>query len=383
MSRGGGSMREVRPGYWEITAMCGYTQDGKRRRVSRVVRGTRAQADVARVQLLADLGKYPTLGDPLTLDQYYWTYYSPDRHATTTAANAKTHDSNYRVHISPYFGMEDIGSITYLEIKRWISTLPPQSAPNYVRTLRSILAQAMYDGIIPSSPMESRRFRMPKGRDTTPRPVWGAREVVEALSREGFRESQLFALWAIMCGGGLSRSEALAIDWGAIRWESALGMDGHEHWTAYVSIDMAVTSYDGVKGPKNSRRYRSVPIPSAFADPLRERMAKGPVCQSERYTKAGNVPTGHRLTPDRIPKKWKSYFSPGGCLEGLPFVWLNRMRATYATLMQGAGIDSTLINAMQGRSGNSEVLYTNYLNPRQESFRQAAQRLQDGLDAIS
>lgn len=380
MSSRGGSMREVRPGYWEITAMCGYTKEGKRRRVSRVVRGTRAQADIARIQLLADLGRYPTLGDPMTLDEYYWSYFSPDRHATTTEANAKTHDSIYRVHISPVLGELDIGSITYLDIKRWISQLPPQSAPNHVRTLRSVLAQASYDGIIPASPMENKRFRMPKGRDTTPKPVWGAKEVMEALGRPAFRKSQLFGLWCLMCGGGLSRSEALAIDWESIRWESALGMDAQEHWTAYVSIDSAVTTEDGLKGPKNSRRYRSVPIPPAFADPLHQRISKGPVCQSMRHTKAGPVPTGRRLTPDRVPERWKSYFEEGGCLHGLPFVWINRMRATYATLMQGAGIDSALINALQGRSQNSEVLYANYLNPYQTSFLDAAKRLNDGLE---
>lgn len=101
---------------------------------------------------------------------------------------------------------------------------------------------------------------------------------------------------------------------------------------------------------------------------------------SIRYTKDGRKPTGHRLAPDRVPSKWKSYFAEGGCLHGLPFVWLNRMCATYATLMQGAGIDSTLINSLQGRSQNSEVLYSKYLNPRQDAFVQAAKRLQDSLE---
>ena len=245
---------------------------------------------------------------------------------------------------------------------------------------RSVLARAAYDGVIPQSPMDGRRFRMPMGRNTTPKPVWGAREVAEALSRKAFQDSQLFALWAIMCGGGLSRSEALAIDWEGIRWEEALGMDGRSHHTAFVSIDGAVTTYDGMKGPKNSRRYRTVPIPPIFSDILWGHRGSGPICQSMRHTKSGGERTGHRLTPDRIPGKWKSYFSPGGCLDGLPFVWLNRMRATYATLMQGAGIDSTLINAMQGRSQNSEILYSNYLNPRQDTFIKAAKRLQDGLE---
>lgn len=39
-------------------------------------------------------------------------------------------------------------------------------------------------------------FRMPRGRDTTPRPVWGAREVKDALPRDDFRKSQLSSLSA-------------------------------------------------------------------------------------------------------------------------------------------------------------------------------------------
>ena len=48
------------------------------------------------------------------------------------------------------------------------------------------------------------------------------------------------------------------------------------------------------------------------------------------------------------------------------------MRATYSTLMQRAGVDRTIINAMQGRTDNSPVLYTNYLNPGSETYVQSA-----------
>lgn len=371
-----GSIGQVGEGLWEVSCSLGYREDGSRRVAYRFVRGPESKAEEERVRLVAEMGRNPRLGDPMTLDEYYWGIYSPDRHATTTVANAKTHDSNYRNHVADALGHMDIGSITYQDVRRWVEGLPPQSAPNYVRTLRSVLAQARYDGFIQDSPMDGRRFRMPKGRDTTPRPVWGAREVAEALGRPDFRRSQLFGLWCLMCGGGLSRSEALAIDWESIRWDEALGMDGRTHRTAYVSIDAAVTSMDGVKGPKNSRRYRTIPVPSVFADRLWEVRGSGPVCQGERHTSGGNVPTGHRLSPDRVPGKWRSYFEEGGCLHGLPFVWINRMRATNATLMQGAGVDSTLINAMQGRSSNSEVLYGHYLNPRQDSFERAADAMQ-------
>ena len=51
------------------------------------------------------------------------------------------------------------------------------------------------------------------------------------------------------------------------------------------------------------------------------------------------------------------------------------MRATNATMMQSAGVDSTVINAMQGRSRDSKVLYSNYLSPYQETFDSAGRAM--------
>lgn len=365
-----GTKKQIRPGVWEIGVSQGVRGDGSRRRAWRTVRGTEADADAEIVRLADEMGRCAALGTSMTLDDYFWGTFSPGRHASTTAANAKTYDAHWRAHISPSLGRMRLSDVTNVTIQRWIDRLPPQSAPNYVRTLRAVLSQARFDHLIAESPMEGYRFRLPR-RDTSPLPVWGPREVMAALSRPAFRESQLFALWCVMCGCGLSRSEALALDWEDVGWTSALGMDGREHWTACVTIQAACTAEDGMKEPKNSRRYRRVPLAPLFADPLHEVAATGPICQSVRHATVGGVSTGHRLTPSYVPKRWKALFEPGAALDGLPFVQLNRMRATYATLAQWAGLDSRLINQMQGRSAGSNVLESNYLNPYMDTYASA------------
>ena len=218
--------------------------------------------------------------------------------------------------------------------------------------------------------MEGYHFRLPR-RDTSPKPVWGPAEVADALASQGFRKSPIFALWCVMAGGGLSRSEALALDWEDFSWSSALGMDGAGHWHAQVTISKAYTPVDGMKEPKNSRRYRRVPIAPMFADALRGHASTGPICKSVR---------GNRMTPCYVSDHWRHLFEHGGALDGFPFVGLNRMRATFATLAQASGIDSTLINAMQGRSANSQVLYTNYLSPQTPTFDAAVDRIQRHID---
>ena len=82
------------------------------------------------------------------------------------------------------------------------------------------------------------------------------------------------------------------------------------------------------------------------------------------------------MSPNQIPNKWRALFATDGKLAGLPFVQIGRMRATYSTLMQRAGIDSTIITAMQGRAENSRVLYTNYLNPAEDTFSESADTMQ-------
>ena len=369
-----GYWREVRDGVWEVTLSKGTKQDGTRRRAYRTVHGTESDAIAEVVKLADEMGRCLSTGDPMTLDTYFWGYFMPLKDATTTNANANTYRSHYRAHIAPHFGQWALADIGNLEIQRWINTLPPQSAPNYVRTLRAILNQAHFDHLKDDQPMGSEyRYKMPRGKSNRPLPVWGAQEVAYAL--DALRGEQLYPLWLVMVGCGFSRSEALALDWEQIGWSTVLMMDGKEHWTANVPVVAAFTAEDGMKEPKNDRRYRSVPMQPPFSDALHDSIGTGPICQSKRHTKDGWKLTGKRMTPSYVPKRWKDLFKKGAPLHVLPFVELNRMRATYATMMQRAGVDRTIINAMQGRTDNSAVLYSNYLNPGNDTFREAGQNM--------
>lgn len=366
-----GSWREVRPGVWEVSVSKGYKADGRLRRAYRTVHGTESDAIAEIVRLADEMGRCLTTGDPMTLDTYFWGYFVPLKESTTTKANANTYKSHYRAHIAQHFGQWALADIGNVDIQHWINGLPPQSAPNYVRSLRAILNQAHFDHLKDDAPMGGEyHYKMPRGKRNRPLPVWGAFEVSQALQR--LRGEQLFPLWLIMTGCGLSRSEALALDWEDIAWSAVLMFDGHEHWTATVTVKAAYTAEDGMKDPKNDRRYRVVPMQPPFSDALHECIGTGPICQSRRHTASGWEPSGKRLTPSYVPKRWKALFDEGGPLYGLPFVEIGRMRATYSTMMQRAGVDRTVINAMQGRTDNSPVLYTNYLNPGIETFDGAA-----------
>ena len=357
MTRRSGSVREVRDGVWRVRVLIG----GKCR--SATCYGTRKDAEKRLGRLVAD-ARRDQAADGMTLDDYFWQRFVPGRERYGTIANVKTYESIWRNHVSPALGTRPIAEVDNVEVQRWVDQLPPQSAQAYARALRAVLAQAAFDHVIGRSPMDGYRFRMPRGRDSRPLPVWGPAEVMAALDAPGFVGSQLYALWLVMVGAGLSRSEALALDWEGVSWADA----GAGHVVAVVSVERAYTATDGMKEPKNSRRYRRVPMAPLFADRLAKVAGTGPICQSRR----GSVPTGRRLTPCYVPRRWRRLFEDGGPLARLPFVPINRMRATHATLAQSAGLDATIVNAMQGRSEGSAVLYGNYLNPLPQTFKNAA-----------
>lgn len=120
--------------------------------------------------------------------------------------------------------------------------------------LRAILRSAWEDGLMPDEPMRG-RLDLPS-RDTRPKAVWTAEQASEALSR--LHGADIEPLCLAMLGAGLSASEARACDWGDFSPDCT-----------EVTVDGAYTEMDGMKGPKTSRRYRTVPVLGVCAARLR------------------------------------------------------------------------------------------------------------------
>ena len=331
-----GSKREVRPGVWRVQVEAGVRRDGGRRTKSATVRGDEADADAAIVRLATEMGRSPTVGDPLTLDAYFWGTFLPRKEVSRTRATCDYYASSYRTHIAECFGHMDVASIPRSAVRTWAAGLPPQSAPAYVRALRAIMRSAWEDGLMPDEPMRG-RLDLPS-RDARPSPVWSAEQAMKALPR--LRGEDIEPLALVMLGAGLSASEARACDW------SSLSPDCRE-----VTVEGAYTQRDGMKGPKNARRYRTVPVLETCAARLRELRSDGPLCVNGR---------GQRMGPGTVPKRWRALWESGK-MGGLPFIHMNRLRATHETLMLRAGVPDALNSAIHGHS--QKVAYSNYLAP--------------------
>ena len=345
-----GSKRQRPDGSWEVRVTHGRRRDGSPRTVSRVV-ATEAEADAAIVALAAEMGRSPSLGDSMTVDQYFWGVFYPRKAASRTHATAGFYRSCYRSQVAATFGDLPLDAIPKATIRTWAAQLPAQSAPSYVKCLRAILRSAWEDGLMPEEPMRG-RLDLPS-RDTRPAPVWTAEQASEALVR--LRGADIEPLCLAMLGAGLSASESRACDW------EDFSPDCTE-----VTVDGAYTEMDGMKGPKTSRRYRTVPVLGVCAARLRELRGTGPICLNRR---------GQRMGPGTTPKRWAALWEDG-TMGDLPRIAMNRLRATHETLMLRAGVPDALNSAIHGHS--QKVAYSHYLAPVTADAARAA-RVANGL----
>ena len=330
-----GSKRQRPDGSWEVRVTHGRRRDGSPRSVSRVV-ATEAEADAAIVTLAAEMGRSPSMGDPMTVDAYFWGVFIPRKEAGRTRATVDFYTSAYRTHVAETFADLPLDAVPKATIRTWAAQLPAQSAPAYVRALRAVLRSAWEDGLIPDEPMRG-RLDLPS-RDTRPAPVWTAEQAADALSR--LRGADIEPLALVMLGAGLSASESRACDW------EDFSPDCTE-----VTVDGAYTQRDGMKGPKTSRRYRTVPVLGVCAARLRELRGTGPLVLNRR---------GQRMGPGTVAKRWSALWESGP-MDGIPRIAMNRLRATHETLMLRAGVPDALNSAIHGHS--QKVAYSNYLAP--------------------
>ena len=337
-----GNVSEVRPGVWRVRISRGYKADGSRRVVSKTVYGTMEDAQAEAQRLAVVLGASPSYGSGMSVDTYFYTVFLPTRN-NLKRVTLQGYKSMYEKHVRYRFGDMPLDAITRPMVQAWLSEQPASSARNYFRVLSAVLNGAVDDGCL-DTPVSISRLRFPR-KEYAPEAVkvWSAEMVAECFERlDGDR---IYPLWLAMVGAGLSRSEACALEWADV--------SRVDRWCV-VRVNKALTASDGLSAPKNSYRYRLVPVALPFGDKLLQLAGDGRIW-----------PNG----PEYASTWWRRLF--GDVLSGLPYVPLNRMRATHETLLQLAGVVDSVNARMHGRS-NIQTGYLHYQFPALGAMGEAA-----------
>lgn len=349
---GSGSVREVRPGVWRVEAVAGRRSDGARRRMSRTVHGSKADAELELVRLRSEMGQSPNVGDEMTLDEYFEGVFVTTRAKLLTSKTLRTYESVYRCHIKDDLGWMRAADITRPVVQRWVLGLPSAACARKAFThLRAILRAMWDDELLDEKPLE-RSVRLPR-HQPAPKDVWDADEVTEALSRlQGHR---LEALVLVMAGGGVRREEALALDLpGDLEFSTVTGFqDGRERVVCRFIVREAWVDGDEQRPTTKTYRVRPVTIGEPFAPRLREVISDG-------RPKLLMTLRGGPMQPSSVPETWRRAFGPKGPLNGMRFVELRTLRHSHETIAARAGVDGAVNADLHGHTYT--VMRQNYLS---------------------
>lgn len=349
-----GSVMEVDKGKrYRVFVTTGFDPiTGKRIRKSKMVRGTRADAERFKAAWLAKLGDEPSTDMPL--DDFWEYVYLPSCKARLRPTTIQGYEGHYSVHIREKLGFVNLSKITPAMIADWLSSIEGTSRKfEAYKMLRQILNKAVTLNFIKTNPCKN--VERPQ-RNTSYEPeLIGAKDARTYIRVSHGKPWEKIVLMAI--GAGLRRSEIVGLDWSDISSDGA------------VMIDNGITSVKGKAhddDPKSKFGRRKVYLPQSIHDRLEELREEGPFIQDSN---------GNRMNPDNVSKLYSKLFDE--LPAGVPHVSLKNLRHSSLTLALEGGSE---LLAVSRRAGHSSVNITAkyYLRPSDEVDKKAAR----GLDSL-
>jgi integrase len=310
----------------------------------------------------------------LTLDEFFPRFLgSKERRPTTQDKNQRY----YRLYIAPVLGSRVIRSISPTDVREWAANLTPQRIgvegkamrADCIKLLKTILNQAVDDGIAPSNP--ARKVSLGNGgpaiRSISPDEIPTAEEVNRLADAVTERYRTLIYLLAY---GGLRIGEA-----------AALRIEKLDLLRGKITIDRTLSEVGGklIVGPtKTSGSTRTITLPNFLRDMLAHHIeqyaARDPQGNVLRDSYLFTSPEGSPLRPNNFRKRvW--YKAVGQA--GLGSVHPPDLRHVCASQLAAQGGHAVEIAARLGHANPTitQKVYTHIL-PSVEA------RLAEGQDVL-
>lgn len=344
-----GSIQRLDKGRYRVSLEGDPKPDGKRTRKSKVVRGSREEAEIELAKMKLSAGR--PVNESLTVDGFYQSVYLPslDRLRENTR---HTYVSYYDRHIKDRFGNVPLESLTALmvEQKLWEIEKPGAQRHAYA-VLRQIVNMAYSYEFLDNNPFLRRIRLRPKQRyEPVAFVLSDIPKVLDAIRGENIEPVVLCMLF-----GGLRREEACALYWSDLTYKDGVILARIDK--AYLCV-----KEEAMEAPvKTERSNRTVVIEDPAAGRLRELSAEGPLVPNVH---------GERMNPAVVAKRWRAIVKR----EGLKNVPMKNLRTSYATMLKQLGIDNATISELLGHT-NLSTAYDHYFAVNVEAHRGVAEKL--------
>ena len=323
-----GCIRRLGKDYYEVSIEGKPTDDGRRHRAYKKVRGSRKDAEMALAKLKLDEGKYDA--DDRTLAEYWNVFYEPtlSRLAPSTQASYR---NAWESMVEPMFGEDNMGDLKARDIEARLATIEKAgSQRNAFKLMRQMYNEAYRDEMIDENPF-LRKIRLKRMESYEPEvllldevPGW-----LEVISGSKYEPVLLLMLFC-----GLRREEACALDWQDV---DDINVDGKRY--AALRVHRTAVSINGAlimqESTKTVSSVRTVLLGAPFAPLLLGLRSDGALVPS----------INGRTSPSTIAHNWRLWCQR----HDVPYVPLGQMRSVYATLACEC-VDSSLVSLVLGHT---------------------------------
>lgn len=370
-----GGLRERSTGVWEVRAEAGRDPvTGKRRQISRTVRGSKRDAEKVLNALVAEADRGESQGADATfqaLTDRWLEQAGPDLSPTTL----RRYRDLLRLHILPDLGPLSIHKIKTADLDRLYvglvaeKGLSPASVRQVHAIIRRALRQAVRWGWIATNPAADASPPRVRKPDLSPPDV---EQVGELLRHANEHQPELGRFLHLAATTGARRGELCALRWQNIDWDASA-----------VTIGRAIVAIQGGLVEKDTKTHAARRIaldPGTLAVLAEQRTAAQ---ERAKAADAELVPTAYMFSaePDgRIPwtpttvTKW---FRSACDAVGIEHVRLHDLRHFAATRLLAAGVPVRTVSGRLGHANAATTLtvYAHFL----EASDQAAADVMGGL----
>lgn len=348
---------------YDVVEDVGFTREGRRDRKSVTCR-TMAEAKREQAKLVAMRDARRNRSGRCTFGQYVEGVWWPSASALAPSSRA-TYEKELRLRLMPAFRSMDIRDIDRTRIQRMVDGCATEGvARKAVGLLKTILNEAMAEGLILYNPACSRFSMPPKGRTrdnglvlttfAAMRPLWRA---VDSLGGECVEKLCVTGLLM-----GMRPEERYGLDWEDFDWAQGTVHVGR----AYTPSSRAEGG-NVLKCTKTALSDRLLPLPAEAMRRLsRMERGEGPFLPGAY---------GGRLSPSTAQKRWQAFLRRCAA-EGaaVPPVTLENMRHSFATSYLHAGGNVEDLSRILGHS-DINTTYRKYVRPAVDDLRR-------GMDAV-